>query len=227
MDDDNLTRGFGLLIAYVVPGFVTLLGLAWVSDSVRSWLMGAAEAGPTVGGFFFVAVASVGSGMVASLVRWALLDTLHHHTGVVRPVLNESKLADKLSAFNYLVEHHYRYYQFYGNSMVAALFAYALWKTVDRSHPAFGWVEAGLFVLVSLFIAGSRDALRKYYAGGELVLGRVERKPQMTNGKHPHRPEKTALKAQSSNHSHPKPVKEISGRAGTATPPAANVGGKR
>jgi hypothetical protein len=218
LDDDNLARGFGLLIAYVLPGFVTLVGLGWTSDAVQLWLIGASNAGPTVGSFFYVFMASVGAGMVASLVRWACLDTLHHMTGLDRPVLDESRLVERLPAFDYLVEQHYRYYQFYGNTMVATILAFVLWRTSPTgAATAVGWAEFGLVVLVSLFVAGSRDALRKYYAGGEMVLGRSQRRRAVTNGKHPDRLSKLEAKPQQSR-PHPQPAKEVSHTAGTTKP---------
>ena len=39
-------RNFGLLIAYVLPGFVGLWGLGYLSEPVRTWLSGAGPAGP-------------------------------------------------------------------------------------------------------------------------------------------------------------------------------------
>ena len=47
-------RNFGLLIAYILPGFVSLWGLAEFSPSVKSWLAASTAtpgAMPTVGGF--------------------------------------------------------------------------------------------------------------------------------------------------------------------------------
>lgn len=182
------TRNFGLLIAYVLPGFVCLLGAGTLSDAVWVWLVGAGSAGPSVGGAFYVGLASIGAGMTASVVRWAVLDTAHHFTGLQRPSLDESRLTERLAAFNYLVEQHYRYYQFYGNTLVATLLAFAMWRVSEHADlmPA-GWPEACLAFIVAVFAAGSRDALRKYYSGGVLLLGTVpkRRRRRMTNGKHP------------------------------------------
>lgn len=166
------TRNFGLLIAYVIPGFICLLGIACVSEPVWVWLVGAGMAGPSVGGVLFVGVASVGAGMTASVIRWAILDTLHRSTGLRRPELDESNLADRLAAIDYLVEQHYRYYQFYGNSFVAAVAAHLMWRWsgVSDGVPA-GPPELLLVILGGVFIAGSRDALRNYYAGSIMLLG--------------------------------------------------------
>lgn len=174
--DDKTTKNFGLLVAYVVPGFIVLVGLSFVSQPVAGWLIGAGQAGPTVGSFLYVALASITAGMTASAVRWAVVDTVHQRTGLARPNLDESRLADRLEAFNYLVENHYRYYQFYSNTCVAIVFAYACWRLTqgtDRTH--LGWPEITLLFVVPVLFAGSRDALRKYYAGGRMLLGTLEK----------------------------------------------------
>ena len=184
---DLTTRRFGLLIAYIVPGFVMLLGVGSLFEPVWGWLVGVGTGGPTCGAVFYVGLASVAAGMTASVLRWAILDTLHHCTGLHRPRLDESRLAERLDAYDYLVEQHYRYYQFYGNTLVAALAAYAMWRgSAHAIAVAVGGPEAGLILIVGVFAAGSRDALRKYYAGGTLLLGTVKlkRRRTMTNGKH-------------------------------------------
>ena len=169
------TRNFGLLIAYLIPGFVALLGASLVSPSLRVWLLGQSSAGPTLGGFLFVTIASIGASMTASAVRWAVVDAFHHLTGLRRPVWDEAVLDRKLEAFNYLVENHYRYHQFYGNTFVAVLFGYVLWRISPegRGTPA-GWVEAGVLILAGVFLAGSRDALRKYFDRASRLLAERE-----------------------------------------------------
>jgi hypothetical protein len=135
--------------------------------------------GPNLGGFLYVVLASVGLGMTASAVRWAVLDSLHTLTGLKRPNLDESKLEQHLSAFDYLVEKHFRYYQFYGNSIVALLTAYAAWRVGGGVSPLpYGGAEALLVFIVAVFTAGSRDALRNYFAGGEMLLGRTRKEFQ-------------------------------------------------
>jgi hypothetical protein len=173
---DISARNFGLLIAYLIPGFITLWGLSFSSESVRTWLVGGAAGGPSVGSALYVLIASVACGMTASAFRWALIDSLHHRTGLTKPVLNEARLAETLEAFDYLVEHHYRYYQFYGNTLVATVVAYAAWRhSAAAAGVGVGTLEAGLLLVILVFAFGSRDALSKYYAGGSLLLGTVRK----------------------------------------------------
>lgn len=174
--DTISTRNFGLLIAYVIPGFVCLLGAGSMSDAVWVWLVGAGSGGPSVGGVLYVGIASVGAGMTSSVVRWAVLDSVHDATGIDRPDLDESRLTERLEAFDYLVEQHYRYYQFYGNTLVATAAAYAMWRCSPHSvGVTAGWAEVMLLVIGAVFAAGSRDALRKYYSGSILLLGTMQK----------------------------------------------------
>ena len=72
---------FGVLIAFVLPGFVVLWGVSYFSATVRLWLSGAGTT-PTIGGFMFGTLASVAAGVTVSTVRWLVIDKIHHWTGI-------------------------------------------------------------------------------------------------------------------------------------------------
>ena len=113
MTDVDLNN-FGVLIAYLTPGLVALLGMAPYSATLRSWLGIQTTVAPTIGGVLYVTLAALALGMTVSVIRWLVLDWLHHHTGIRPPEWDFSALQDNLDAFLALVENHYRYYQFYG-----------------------------------------------------------------------------------------------------------------
>ena len=162
-------RNFGLVIAYLIPGFVTLWGVAEVSDAVHAWLMGGSGAGPSIGGVAFVAAGSLTLGMTVSAVRWTTIDQLHHLTGVRPPHLDFANLTERLDAFYALAENHYRYYQFYANMTVATAFTFFLAISNGRRLPA--WAFVAFVFIEAIFLASSRDALRKYYERSSLLLG--------------------------------------------------------
>lgn len=56
---------FGLLIAFVLPGFIVLWGLRYFSATVRLWFSGAGTT-PTIGGFMFGTLASVVAGVTVT-----------------------------------------------------------------------------------------------------------------------------------------------------------------
>jgi hypothetical protein len=168
----DLSARFGLTIAYFIPGFVALWGLGAVCEPVRMWFTGCETSGPTVGGAAYVAAASLALGLTASAMRWASIDQLHHRTGVRPPRLDFTKLPERLDAFYALVENHYRYYQFYANMAVATPFAASMTFFGDEPLPA--WARVAVVGVEAVFLAGSRNALRKYYERSSLLLGETE-----------------------------------------------------
>jgi hypothetical protein len=64
--------------------------------------------------------------MVVSAFRWALFGQVHSLTGLGGPALNARALEERPAAFNLLVEGHYRYHPFYGNTLVTGAGTYGL-----------------------------------------------------------------------------------------------------
>ena len=156
---------FGVIVAYLVPGFVVLWGIGYYSPIVRSWLQVSTDAAPTVGDLLYATLASVAAGVVVSAVRWTVIDTLHHHTGIPAPRWNFRSLPERLAAFQMLVEHHYDYYKFYANTEVAVIFLYVARRTVV-SPTANQWeVDLGFIVLSVVLFLGSRSACAGTTAG--------------------------------------------------------------
>ena len=121
-------ENFGLVIAYVLPGFVALWGVSYFSPTVESWITATQQGAPSVAGFMYVTVASLAAGLTVSAVRWAIIDTIHHATGVIPPAWEFAVLNDKLPGFLGLDENHYRYYQHHSNMFVAVAL---LFRSVD------------------------------------------------------------------------------------------------
>ena len=166
------SKNFGLLIAYLLPGFTALWGLSYVSETVRSWLGSPPINAPTIGGFLYVTLASVAAGLTVSTIRWAVIDTIHHWTGIPRPEWDFSRLQQNVTAFEVTVEHKYRYAQFYGNTLISLVLVYltrrfslGFWST------SIGWTDLAFFLLGVILFAGSRDTYRKYVLRGDMLLG--------------------------------------------------------
>ena len=145
---------FGLLIAYVLPGFTAIQGLPFLSSSPASWGSVAGAASPTLPGFLSGTVEAIAAGLTVSAVRWLLIDGLHHRTGLKPPAWDFALLEKNVPAFELLLHGHYRYYKFYANMVVALLCAYA------NGGYAVGGRGAIYWVLAALFLVASRDALR-------------------------------------------------------------------
>lgn len=165
---------FGLLIAYVVPGFIALWGAARFSDTVREWLAVSPGSAPTVAGFLFGTLAAVAAGLIVNAVRWHLVDPLHHVSGVPRKNWDYSRLPAQVEAFRYLVAAQFRYYECYANTMVAIAFTFvAIAATGGVSRET-----AAMFLAVELVLwFSSRKTLLNYHRRVESFLGGLEENP--------------------------------------------------
>jgi hypothetical protein len=132
----------------------------------------APSADPTVGSFLYVALGSLGAGMICSAFRWALIDTLHHRTGLRAPEFNFRQLQANIDAFQLAVEHNYRYYQFHASMALAVLFYAVLdqWTKALWSLPAL----LALGILEVVLLLTSRDCLRRYYSRTRQLLSADE-----------------------------------------------------
>src|SRR3954454_19518632 len=100
MNDTN--KQFGLMVAYLLPGFIGLAGLAPFFPAVAAWLqpLDAAQAG--VGPPVYAVLAATTIGMIVSCFRWLTVDQIHRLTGLTPPVWDDSRLEQRLAAFDYL-----------------------------------------------------------------------------------------------------------------------------
>ena len=168
---ESSISNFGLLIAYLVPGFTALWGASFASASLRRWLATSPADPPTIGGFLYVTIASIAVGLTVSTFRWLVIDTIHHRTRLLRPAIDFARLGENVGAFNILVEGHYRYYQFYANMVIALTCGHLARRSAVGFWTApLGWPDAAFLILAAVFFAGSRDTLRKYYTRVDTLL---------------------------------------------------------
>jgi hypothetical protein len=162
---------FGFLIAYVVPGVIVVWGVSYVSPTVAGWFAAGTTDAATIGGFLYVTIASVAAGMFVSAIRWLVIDTLHHRTGVPKPAWDFARLQDNLAAFQTVVEHQYRHYQFYSNSLVSLAFLYGVRRVALESDLRQIVAETAAFAAVgTMFFVASRDNLHRYYERTNAML---------------------------------------------------------
>ncbi len=168
---DVSSRNFGLLIAYVVPGYIVLWGLSFLSPEIRWWLSGTEQVQPSIAAFLHISIASIAAGMTASGFRWAVLDSIHHRTGIRKPQWSDSVLHERIKGYDWLVENHYRYYQFYANSLISLTVAYSCWQISPSAHAiGVGILDFAALVCFVVFYAGSRNTLDRYYRRAESLL---------------------------------------------------------
>jgi hypothetical protein len=158
------STNFGPLIAYLVPGATVLLGFSPYSQTLRQWFAATPSGAPSLGGFLYLTVTALATGMTVSAVRWALIDTLHARTGLAPPRLDFSLLGDRVEAFALLIDIHYRHYQYYANMFVALAAAYTGYRVQLGELWPLGVPDLAFLLLETVFFATSRDTLRKYYS---------------------------------------------------------------
>lgn len=170
---------FGIVIAYLIPGFVALFGVAEFSETVSSWLRSSPTNAPTVGGFLYITLGSLGAGLIVSTVRWCLVDAIHHRTGIPLPDRDFGHLQEKLEAYQYLVATHYNYYKCHANCGVAFVFL-----TVARMlvHGLVAWQLVLVTLLEVVLWLGARNNLSQYFDQGERLLRLQREQPATRNG---------------------------------------------
>lgn len=155
---------FGFLIAYLLPGFLCVWGFRPYFDAEQLGLASPSAGTPTVGGFLYGTLASLAAGLMVSALRWAVVDRLYHRTGIPPPRWDFRKLAGQLGAFEGLVANHYRFFQFYANSLTSIALVSAVGLVAQRRWPGQDpWTDAFVLGVCGLLVVASRDTLRKYY----------------------------------------------------------------
>lgn len=130
-------KNFGVIIAFWLPGFVLLWGLSISNTEVAQWLRACTT--PSVGGFLYASLASLALGLLISAVRWLVVDWFLSRVTTL-PEIDFSKLNNKetFAVFLGIVENHYRYYQYYSNTFVAVIVAFAAYLFLEMNGPPSG-----------------------------------------------------------------------------------------
>jgi len=170
--ENSFDKNFGVVIAFLIPGFLLLWGLSFSYSEISNWLANSsAPSDPTVGGFLYATLASLGLGLLISAVRWLIIDFILSKLDISDEGINYEKLndANKSAAYMLIVENHYRYYQYYANSLIAILIAFCAYLFSDHELPPWPiWLLVALIVVV-LFL-GSKDSLDKCYKRAKEIL---------------------------------------------------------
>jgi hypothetical protein len=162
---DETSKVFGIMMAYVVPGFIGLTGLVPVFPTIGEWLQPVNNASYGVGPTIYAILAAIAVGLILSCFRWLLLDQMHHWLGLRRPKWKGQGTADSMEAVNFYVLNHWKYYEFCGNTLIAATWSYLMHRLYQTSSLLSSGTDLGMVILFLVLLAASRDALRRYYHG--------------------------------------------------------------
>ena len=165
---------------------VPAAGLCWpdrvsaLIPLVAQWLQPVHDGVLGFGPPLYALLAAMTMSQIINCFRWILLDQLHAWTGL-RPKTNDfSQLQNHIDGFDYLVQNHYRYYQFAGNMLLAVVWTYGVNRYLQTS-PFLGLsTDLGVAVLLLVLFAASRDALSKFYHRTSSLLDGVAQKGDQT-----------------------------------------------
>jgi len=167
------SRQFGLIVAYVLPGFIALAGIAPVLPAVATWLRPVAAGDIGLGPPVYIVLTATAIGLFLSCFRWLSIDQIHYWTGVRHPAWDDRQLPSALGGFDYLVQNHFRYYEFCGNTLVAVVWAYGLNRRMGTLPFLGAGTDLGMLIVSAVLFTASRDALAKYYTRTGRLLGEI------------------------------------------------------
>lgn len=176
---DVTSTSFGLLIAFLLPGFSGFCALTFYSCQVRGILAKFWEAKSDVGSFMLVLLLSLVIGLLLTQIRWLIFErALCRKDRLGRDDLAELRDEAKFVAFRAAVDETYRYHQFFGGMAVVIPIFYVGW--VRESWPTLTRCNLGLtlglfIILEALTIYGAMYAYRNFIVWAGSIL-KVEHK---------------------------------------------------
>jgi hypothetical protein len=147
---DITSTSFGLLIAYLLPGLVTLFGLSYWVPQLRGLFNAFVSGGSNLGLFLLLALISIAASLQVTLVRWAVFEELICKRYKLGPQdFKDMRDEGRFNAFRGAVDEHYRYHQFWGCMAVAFPIVFIGWA---RESHIFSNFWSGLFVVLLFLV---------------------------------------------------------------------------
>jgi hypothetical protein len=164
--DEKISKAFGQLIAFVIPGFVTLWGMSYIVRDLNAWLgIGTYKDGQ----FLFALIASIGLGVFVSGLRFIVFDKVvfgSGRLGVPAPVEDAREAAlrkDHQATYDDWREQHYRFYQFYSNTAVALVLSFVAWLVAGAGATVSSrWIVGTFLFAEGVLSYSARDSITKY-----------------------------------------------------------------
>lgn len=159
---DKLGLNFGVLIAYLIPGFLGTYALAEHVSAINA-LLGGAERVPGTGSYLPLLYIALAVGIVINAFSSIVIRTLIHWSGIdPQPGIVQKRFPNEdLPRYEFVVESTFRYHQFYTNMLVAILLLTRLWLSAPYPEK---WLRIASFLLViSVLFSAARSSLRSFY----------------------------------------------------------------
>lgn len=158
---DVSSTTFGLIIAFLLPGFAGVFALSFWAPAVADLFSRFIEAESNVGRFLLMILCSLVVGLEVSVCRWLIFEQFLCRN-YKRDFSKYRHLGDqsKLLGFRAAVDETYRYHQFWGGMAIVTPFI--AWGLVQRATEG-RCLMAFMFLLVEgLNIAGAWSAYQNY-----------------------------------------------------------------
>lgn len=157
---EKLNLDFSLLIAYILPGSLSVVTLSYYSDRVRR-LLESEHGVPAAASFVPLLLLALGLGILVNAITWIAVQRLIELTGVKRVPVARRPSGDRLEAYRFIIENRFRYYQCYSNMLTAlVLFALAYLHQYGRDGV---WAASAILLLAVVLFFAARDSLKNMY----------------------------------------------------------------
>lgn len=179
---DMTTRSFGLMIAYLLPGFSFFCSASFWSSEVRSLLRDFMSSNSDVGSFLFVVLLSLLFGLVLNAVRWFFYERhLPSKSQMHSDYFARVSESDRLLAIHTILDENFRYHQFYGSlSLVGCIFiaGVAFKGYTHFLKELYVSVRIGIFILALvllglleiIIILAAKVAFRRYVERSKAIM---------------------------------------------------------
>lgn len=177
---------FSLTISFLLPGFIALKGASYFSDMVNIWLTNYGTVSQDIGSIVFTILASLCLGIIISGLRYIIFDK-KIFCGINKKCLelDFTKLRGKREEFLFIVENHYRYHLFYGNTLIALIgtyFSRGIYFLADKKYcwqSHSGFIKEIFILLIFLGLTAvlyfsSKDSFGKYADRATGILTKEE-----------------------------------------------------
>ncbi len=170
---DVTTTSFGLVIAYLLPGFIGLYGMSFWFPGLRQVYSAFLTAQSSVGLFLLVVIAALVGGLVLNSLRWAIYESWRRDNLGPEELAKLGSSETMLNAYLQRIDENFRYYQFSGGFSISLPILYAGW--LSTSWPSVGFclkVGSLLAFLVVEVVSASAGiiAYRRYLDGSRRIL---------------------------------------------------------
>jgi hypothetical protein len=170
------TTSFGLLIAFLLPGLIGLMGLAFWSEAIEDVFATFITKEANIGLLLLVTLSALTLGLVVSVFRWVLFELVLCHGDQLTPEDFEGLVADetRLEAFRAIADQHYRYHQFWGGiTITLPILFLGLLRQASDSLGGVRWtlgVTVGFLVVEFAMAVAAREAYLRYVRRGRSIL---------------------------------------------------------